>query len=426
MNVLLVNYGQADNNSAYHILGFARGLTARGHDVCVAVAKSVPDGEFERRDGFRLASQRTVLKLGPGFANRKPADVLHLWTPRETMRQFAMAYRTAWRYGALVVHLEDNEEAIFERFTGHSIAKAIAADQSWPKGLIHPGYYRDFLESAQGATLVHGCLGPLVPEGMPSQEIVPIMDEAFISDGSRDREQRRRLGITDACQVVVFNGNDHAAAAMDIRQLYEAIDLLIERGRDVTFVRTGHVLPANYDGLQFRPGPRCHELGFIPRGEVPAIMRMADVVIQPGDGDMFNSYRLPAKVPEYLSMGKPLIMGTGNIGHELAADRAAFVLPRMDPHSMADCVEWVLNHPHEAATIGSRGSRFAQKRFNESVVISALEAFYEKVSKPRSLPPSTSAVPGAHPTSGYPSAGDGHTRQPGADKEPRGARVVQG
>jgi glycosyltransferase involved in cell wall biosynthesis len=388
VNILFANYGQSDNNSAYHIAGFAGGLAARGHDVCVAVAKSVPDGQFETVDGFRIASHRTVLKTGVSFADGRPADLLHVWTPRETMRQFALSHAAAWGPAALLVHLEDNEEAIFERFTGCSLEKACTLDQPWPKGLIHPLHFKEFLTSAKGVTMVHRCLEPLVPAGLARQEIVPVMNFHFFANGPQNQDLRRGLGLAPTTRVVVFNGNDHAAAALDIRQLYEAVDLLIERGMDVAFVRTGHVLPANYDGLLFRPGNRCIELGYVERSTIPDIMRLADVVVQPGDGDYFNAHRLPAKVPEYLTMGKPLIMGETNIGRELAMADAALILPGMSPTQMADAIARLLNSPDEAAAMAARGRDFARSRFSGEAVIPLLESFYRScIPAPVSRPP---------------------------------------
>jgi glycosyltransferase involved in cell wall biosynthesis len=378
MNLLLLNYGQADNNSACHILGHARALAARGHDVYVCVAKSVADDVFESQDGFRMASQKTTLKHGPRFADGRKADVLHAWTPRETIRQLVAKFSAAWGFRALVIHLEDNETAIFERFTGRSVAEASKEDQEWPKGLIHPLRHRAFLESAQGITLVHRCLEPLVPAPLLRHELVPVMDFDFFSNGDRSARLRDELGIASASHVIAFNGNDHAAAAMDNRQLYDAVELLVERGRDVVFVRTGHVLPANYEGLQFRPGPRCIELGFIERSRVPEVMRLADVVIQPGDADAFNSFRLPAKVPEYLSMSKTLVMGAANLGLELSAGGAGCVLPRMTPAAMAEAAGQLLDDPARAAALGARGHQFARKRFAEDTVIPGLESFYRE------------------------------------------------
>lgn len=378
MNLLLVNYGQADNNSAYHILGHARGLAQRGHDVCVAVSKSVPDRVFEPREGCRLASQKTILADGPRFADGRMTDVLHVWTPRESVRQWVAKLSGVHGFRALVIHLEDNETAIFERFTACSVAEAAHAVQEWPRGLIHPARYRPFLDSSQGITLVHRCLEPLVPETSPRHELVPVMDFEFFSNGDRCPGLREELGIPPAAHVIAFNGNDHAATAWDIRQLYEAVDSLIERGCDVVFVRTGHVLPSNYEGLLFRPGPRCIELGFVARSMVPETMRLADVVIQPGDADEFNSFRLPAKVPEYLAMGKPLVMGACNIGMELDAVGAARILPRATPSAVADAVEQILGDPAAAREMGARARQFALRRFSQSVVIPGLENFYHE------------------------------------------------
>jgi len=378
MRILLINYGQADNNSAYHILGHARSLAARGHDVCVGVAKSIPEGIYEPRDGFRLASQKTLLKLGARFSDGKPADILHVWTPRESIRRFVGKYRSAWNCGALVLHLEDNEAAIFERFTGRAIEDCVDPEQEWPAGLIHPQRYVPFMESAMGVTIVHRCLEPLVPASLRREELVPIMDLDFFSPASAPDALRRELGISGSTRIIVFNGNDHAATSLDIRQLYETLDRLLERGVDVCLLRTGHVLPANYEGLQFRPGPRCIELGFLDRRRLPDLMRLADVAIQPGGADAFNAHRLPAKVPEYLAMGKPLIMGACNIGGELAEAGAAVVLPKMSPTAMAEAVVALFEDPDAARSLSDRARRFARSRFDGGQVITKLEGFYDR------------------------------------------------
>jgi glycosyltransferase involved in cell wall biosynthesis len=377
LNVLLINYGPADNNSAYHILGHAAALATRGHAVCVGVVKGTPEG-FEARDGFRLTSHRALLKHGARFPNGLQADVLHIWTPREIVRSFTEAYQAAWGASAWLVHLEDPEETVFERFTGFSQDAARRQPQDWPKGLIHPDRYRAFLESAAGITIVHECLRPLVPAGLPWLELVPELDAAFFSSTEDPASLRSQLGVDPGSRIVVFNGNDHAATAGDTRRLYEAVDQLIGRGRDIVLVRTGQVIPDNYSGLSFRPGKRCIELGFLERRHIPALMDLASVAIQPGDADAFNRHRLPAKVPEYLLLGKPLIMGSGNLGPELAAHQAAVVLPEMTAAAMAAAVEHLLDHPDETTAMAERGRTFARTRFTEGGTVAALEAFYRQ------------------------------------------------
>jgi len=130
-------------------------------------------------------------------------------------------------------------------------------------------HYRRFLESARGVTLVHRCLEPLAPSSRPPLELPPVMDFHFFSPAPQDEALRSSLGVSQEARVIVYNGNDHAASLSDSRALYDAMELLIERARDVAFIRTGHVLPSNYDGLQFRPGPRCIEPGFIERAAFP-------------------------------------------------------------------------------------------------------------------------------------------------------------
>jgi glycosyltransferase involved in cell wall biosynthesis len=382
MNILFVNYGQPDNNSAQHILGHAKALAARGHDVLAAMVKAAPLGETVHQDGFRLASLKTVLKVGPAFTNRRAADVLHVWTPREIVREFAGEYRARWGAASLIMHLEDPEEVIFQRCTGRSVEEARDADTEWPKGLIHPCRFADFMQSADGITIVHHAMMPLVPADVPAHELAPVIDADFFSPQTNTSALRTWLGLQPEQRVIAYNGNDHAVNALDTRSLYEAMDIVCERRPEVVFVRTGHVLDTNYEGIEIRPGPRCRELGFIERAQVPEVMRLAEVFVQPGMPDEFNRHRLPAKVPEYLCMGRPVVMGEASIGAELLSASAARILPQVSAATMAEAVIWLLDHPQEAETMGARGRQFALERFAEKNITPALESFYRKSSGP--------------------------------------------
>lgn len=382
MNVVFVNFGQSDNNSAYHIQGFARGLAARGHDVVVAAVKAAPDGEYPARDGHRLVSHRTALRLGVPFADGNGADILHVWTPREITRLFAHIYAEVWGPVALVVHQEDNEEAIFERYTGRTVEEAAREfddDRDWSRGLIHPRRHREFVAAAQGVTAVHRCLEPLMAPGQRWIELPPAIDFEFFSPGPADPELREEwFPITIPRALATYNGNDHPAAMWDVRRLYEAFDLLLEDGLDIGLLRTGHTLRNAYDGVYCLSGDRYRELGFVDRDFLPKILRNIDFAIQPGDDDPFNACRLPAKVPEYLAMGVPLIAGRANIGRELEAADAAIVLDRTTPANLADAAEWLTEHPAEAAEMAGRARRFARRRFGAETILPALEAFYRE------------------------------------------------
>jgi glycosyltransferase involved in cell wall biosynthesis len=376
MNLVLANYGEIDNNSAYHILGFARELARREHDVVVAVVKSVPDGECIEQDGFRILSHRTALTSGVAFANGGRADILHVWTPREITRQFAEAFQSRDGATSLVIHLEDNEAAIFERFTGHSLDDSRNPDKQWSKGLIHPFFFEKFLGAAQGITTVHECVAKLVPAGQPWIELPPVLDFEFFSPDGSEAPEPIDFKPSPSTVLIGYNGNDHAASIFDVMRLYEAIDHLIDDGSDIALLRTGHILPSAYEGIAFRQGSRCTELGFVERPRMPGIMHCADIVVQPGDDDEFNGYRLPAKIPEYLALGLPLIMGRTNIGIELEAAKAALVVQDTSPASIASSIKWLIDHPEERQAMRGRARHFAERRFGVNAPISRLKSFY--------------------------------------------------
>ena len=51
--------------------------------------------------------------------------------------------------------------------------------------------------------------------------------------------------------------------------------------------------------------------------EIPGYLALADAFVQPGAPDDFNRYRLPSKLPEFLAMGRPVILPHCNIGNDL-------------------------------------------------------------------------------------------------------------
>ncbi|MEI6536181.1 MAG: hypothetical protein WCN98_12615, partial [Verrucomicrobiaceae bacterium] len=213
-----------------------------------------------------------------------------------------------------------------------------------------------------------------------------------------------RHGINCDDKVIAYNGNDHLANFGDIRLLYAAMDELMERHHDLFFLRTGIVIAENYQGLQFPTGPRYRDLGFVDRSLLPDLMRLSDIFIQSGNMDAFNSHRLPAKVPEYLSLGRPLIIGRAGIGSELEDGAAAMVLPHMTVAVIVERVEWLLAHPVEAGALGQKGRDFAMNRFAGKKILDDLESLYQQVSAP--------------PTSAHPSSTAGRTKWRGVASGP--------
>ena len=378
LNLLLINHSALETNSAYHVLGHAQALAAAGHEVCAGMSKLQGLTPFDIGPRLRVTRHRDLLEHGGGFRDGRQADIIHVWTPREHVRQFTEAYRARHGAGTLIVHLEDPEAVVFERYTGHSLKEAQAVPQPWPSGLISPAHGEAFLNSAAGYTVVHSCLQSEVPAGRRWLELVPVLDSAFFDPQQDTQSLRAELGLSDRTPVVAFHGNDHPAVAADLRCLYEAMERLFRNGWNGVFLRTGHVDPERYRDLSFRSDPRCLELGFVERHRMPALIAIASVVVQPGMADDFNAHRLPAKIPEYLLMGRPLVMGRTNIAQELLAHEAIKIVETPSPIALADALLDLLNNPEEASHMGQRGRKFALERFSAAKVTPPLESFYQE------------------------------------------------
>src|ERR1035438_1397016 len=87
------------------------------------------------------------------------------------------------------------------------------------------------------------------------------------------------------------------------------------------------------------------DLGFLPRSDVPSLLAVADVLVQPGRPDRFNEYRFPCKLPEFLVSGKPVVLPKTNLGRFVRPDIEAVLLEYGDGLEIAKQVEWLLDQP---------------------------------------------------------------------------------
>ena len=118
MNILFVNYGGLTSNSLNHIAVFADELTRRGHACLIAIPDSLQASDTA---GPSIVSYRSCTKGHDHFPNGKKADIIHAWTPRENVREFCVEYISKHAPRArLLIHLEDNEQLLMERFTGEN------------------------------------------------------------------------------------------------------------------------------------------------------------------------------------------------------------------------------------------------------------------------------------------------------------------
>jgi hypothetical protein len=161
--------------------------------------------------------------------------------------------------------------------------------------------------------------------------------------------------------------------------LYLAIGLLNRRGIPAKLIRTGvdHDLLLAPELNRIRE--HCVELGYRPRHELPAILAMADALVQPGGPSDFNDYRFPSKLPEFLATGRPVMLPRTNVGRHLKDGEECVLLEEGNALEIAQRLEMLARNPSLRERIGLGGGAFAKRNFSWRKSAELVRAFYGKV-----------------------------------------------
>jgi glycosyltransferase involved in cell wall biosynthesis len=391
VNLLFVNYGDFTTNSLNHIAGFASALTARGHACAVAVPRGKDTLQVIPNPSFRAATYEEALADPAAlFPDLRPADLLHAWTPREVVRKFVIAYQRL-SPTRLVVHLEDNEEFLIESYLGRPMAELrpmldgeFPADI--PDGLPHPLRYRNLLRLADGITIIVDALRRFVPPPIPMEIVPPGIDFSLFQPQPADPAFRSELGLRIDEKVLVFTGGNTHANEPELRELYHAVHLLNQRGLRTRIVRTGIYSPEFLKTLGFDASTFVLDLGFVEKTRLPKLLALADVLVQPGHPGPFNDYRLPSKVPEFLAMGKPVVLPATNVGLALRDGQDALLLRDGTAGEITEACLRIFADPTLAAKLGQNALTFARGHFNLADNTTRLADFYTTILR-RSVSP---------------------------------------
>jgi GT2 family glycosyltransferase/glycosyltransferase involved in cell wall biosynthesis len=386
VNFLFVNYGDFTSNSLNHIGAFANQLTTIGHS-CVVVVPEKPETISVIVDPlFTAATFARALEPEPLFADRRPADVVHAWTPRENVREFTLAYLRQNRGTALLIHLEDNEEFLMESFAHEPIERLklfsdedLAARLS-PR-LSHPIRYRNFLRVAHAATCITDRLREFVPTGKATHRLLPGLNLEAYRQFKPDPALRESIGVKPHEKLIVFPGSTTFANVADIRALMLAVRLINERGTPCKLVRAGFNPPNFAPELAALGGGHVIDLGFIPKssGRLEPLLALADILVQPGIADAFNDYRLPSKLPEFLSMGRPVVTPRANLAREMEEGRHALLLDTGTPDEIAEKCLQVFGDDALAQRLSEGALEFARIHFDLKTNTDGLFSFYQQV-----------------------------------------------
>ncbi|MEI6107197.1 MAG: glycosyltransferase [Opitutae bacterium] len=384
MNILFVNYGDFTTNSLNHIGGFANWLSEQGYACIVAVPGNKETLAVVRQPRFAAATYAEVLAQTTLFPNGRPADILHAWTPREGVRKFILAYQRLQPDTRLILHLEDNEEYLAAAFAQQSfeVLRNLPDDQLAARlgdGLPHPTRYQHLLGAADGGTVIVDRLREFLPTSGPVHTLRPGVDFTLYHPQPVNPNLRHELGLRTGERVVVFTGSTTFANAAEIRELVRAVHLLNQRGCATRLVRTGFH-PAEFTrAYDFDWRPFTLDIGFVEKSRLPALLALADVLVQPGSAGLFDDYRLPSKLPEFLAMGKPVVLPAANIGLELRDGEEALLLQHGTAEEIAGHCTRLFADAALAARLGINAATFARQHFDLARIGPGLVQHYETI-----------------------------------------------
>ena len=299
MNIILVSHCNFSGQSAYHVHSIARKLSARGCACILCVPDGARTAAKHVKPAVPVIDYNKALKRGLVFPDGRGPTLIHCWTPREHVRQFTEAL--AGQYGCpYVVHLEDNERELLNsdlddmRYEDVEKLHPLAQDLLMPPQRIHPWRHRRFMNAAVGSTVLIDRLLEHVPDGIPGLVFWPGYDEIFANVPNVPLSRlRKKYGISDDVFVILYSGNFDPANQREIRKMLLALALLKRQGIPLHLLKTG---------LNFLPDilkPKIldafmTDLGSVPRPELPELLAISDVLIQPGTSDEFSHYRFPS------------------------------------------------------------------------------------------------------------------------------------
>jgi glycosyltransferase involved in cell wall biosynthesis len=393
MKIGLIAHCNFRGNSAMHVFSVAAELQKFGHECCMLVPDSPETVHDHDTPSFNVIDYASALKNGLSFTDdgARP-DILHAWSPREHVRKITQALVKQFDC-PYVVHMEDNEEQIVQdELSELDYSELRLLPDGLVDGLItpyrsHPRRYKDFIERADGFSCLVDRLMEFKPQSVPGVVFWPGFDARFAHITEEDRiTGRTRFGLAQDDIVLLYSGNVHLSIVGDLQRLYAAAGLLRKRGLPIKLVRSG--LTQADIGIDHRHGTKEYlvELGFVSRKDVPILVAMSDILVQPGKSDAFNDYRFPSKLPEYLVSGRPVILPDSNIGTMLEHGKHALKLESGSIKEITSLIRLLIDSPELRKSLGANSRKFALENLTWAKGANALERLYSGIMAQRKPP----------------------------------------
>jgi glycosyltransferase involved in cell wall biosynthesis len=202
----------------------------------------------------------------------------------------------------LVIYLEDNEGWIARRALGLNEETLYQytereISEKLPDSLAHPFRYESFIGLADAVAVIQDKLAPAVPPWVHCETVMIGVDVEFFSPRPPALSVRTKYAVAEKERIIVYHGGLNQFTRPSIKILCEAVGWIRKKGHPCRLLRAGRNSLDFLGQLPRETANGISDLGLLPRNELPDLLALADVFVQPGELDPFEDLRLPGKIP---------------------------------------------------------------------------------------------------------------------------------
>jgi glycosyltransferase involved in cell wall biosynthesis len=416
LRIVIVSYQGYDGAGVLHAHEFANQLVDLGHQVhfflngsgeTLALLAEPPRYalvEVSFRDGMMDAESAESLRGAD-------PEIVHLWTPRHLPARVGLeAYQTT--DAALIIHYEDDEEYILESINTRPLCRddvalyrLVGSLEPQPMALqelvatIDRSYLRLSLEDPTTWFWIHPLVTPIVEslaagitcispsylremtqrQGKPGLILYPGVDQSRFGGAESESELIESLDLGGRT-VILYSGT--IAPFHDFVSVLRALPQVVAVHPEVVLVQIGrNLIEATTQQIVDQYGLESHVrfVGPVPHHSMERYLALADLFVGCVRPDRFNEHRLPSKVPEYLAVGRPVLISSQGVGREFEDGLEVGKVDDDDPESIAVALLGLLARRDQWPRMGERVRKKARTLFDWRSNTEKLVGFYQEI-----------------------------------------------
>ncbi len=380
LKIFFMNYGPYSGCSGVHIHFLANALVELGHECHVFLPRTEGASEYFGTTHYSIDGFRNIPTLPLDFFEN---GIIHAWTTRETVRVPTAILRKRIKLPYLV-HLEDDEILITGKSIGlYTLEEQKAYAKKNPQDFAnvwttHPLHFEPFMRASSGVTCIMNTLESFVPQNVPRMTFWPACEEAFFQiPKQRDARLRNLCQLDENTHVLVYPGAIHDFNGHYFTQLLLAIDQLHQEGFSLKVIRCGIEDYTYSEDIARLYEKYVNYYEGVKACDLPRLILLADILVQPGAPRTFDDYRFPSKVPYFLASGRPVILPDTNVAEKLRHGKDCFLMQQGDKEEILQYLRMLLTDSELAERMGTQGRATAKSLFCWKKAAQSLIPFYK-------------------------------------------------